>query len=178
MLCSVALSRGPGYSGIEIYPAGDQFLYSGKDINDHWKVDLWATTDFEVAFSVGPKVGPFNLGAGLSIGNPDGVDFMYLNLDVGFGFDIGKIHWQSYNLFQFDQADVGNFILLRQWFSFGQTGFGLIGHNIKIADDPFKFHWGPYYDFGPIANSATNKFCVAVDLANNNSIWAAWVVEF
>ena len=164
------------YAGIEMYPKGDIFLYAGKDIvPDRIKVDLWATPNSEIAFSVGPKVGPFAFGLGLSMGVPkDKVDLTYINADLGFGFDLGAVHWQSYNLYQAGQ-NVDDFILARQWLSYNDSPLGIVGHNIKCGADDWQLNWGIYYDFGEISLLSESKFGITADL-NGGTPWAVLVL--
>lgn len=175
MICSISQAQ---YAGIEVYPKGDIFIYAGKDLNQHFKIDLWSTPGTEVAFSIGPKLGLFNLGFGASAGQVDDeVDLTYINTDLGFGLNFGPVHWQSYNLYQLGQNDVDDFILARQWLNYKDAPLGIVGHNIKCGDDDWQLNWGFYYDFGPIGVLTHNKLCLTKNL-NGDGLWGTWVFEF
>jgi hypothetical protein len=173
LLCSVSQAQ---YAGIELYPDATMFAYAGNNLTDNLKVDLWANSGAEVATTVGPVLGPFALGVGFSMGVPeDEVDLIFYNADLAFVFDIGPVHWQSYNLYQLGQNDVDDFILARQWLNLGGP-FGVVGHNTRNGDEDWRLNWGLYYDFGAIGMTSANKFGVTKNL-NGDGMWAVWVLE-
>ena len=170
---------GNEYGSFEVYPSDPLWIGLGTDIGQHFKVDLWTNSGCEVAFTVGPKIGPFNIGAGLSFGVPkDKTDLLYLNADIAFGFNLRGFHWQSYDLFQKGQNSNEDFILLRQMISHKDYHFGIIGHNIQKGAETFKLFWGPYYDFGEIVVCKHNKFAITTNLNNTDNLWVTWIGEF
>lgn len=173
------------YAGFELYPTSSTiFFFAGKDLTNHFKADLWAAPGYEIGLTIGPKIGPFNLGLGTSMGEAEGLKslkslkIIYLNADLGFGFDFGNFHWQSYNLYQKGLNDMDNFILSRHWLSLNNFPFGLIGHNIRIGNEKPQLFWGYYCQLGKMSIFASNKICFAIDLWKTNSFWSAWVVDF
>jgi len=141
------------------------------------KVTIWSTPGAEVGCSIGPKISIFDFGLGASVGQiNDQVDLSYVNTDVGFGLAIGTVHWQSFNLYQFGQNDLDDFVLARQWIDFGGP-MGIVGHNTKSGDDDWKLNWGVYYDFGKIGPLAHSKVGLAKNV-NGDGAWAVWTLDF
>ncbi|MBT6691770.1 hypothetical protein HOB10_05590 [Candidatus Parcubacteria bacterium] len=192
---SLPLTAAAQYGCLEFYPNAPVFAAAGTDITDNVKIDAWINSGLEVSFTVGPKVGRFNLGVGLSMveittetsvlnGEIEEIltesqqDLGYVNFDLGFGYDFGAIHWQSYNLYQVGQNGVDNFILLRQEVTLHESDWGLFGHNIKCGDDDFQLFWGPSYNIGAVGPFPTNKLTVTVDLTDTGSLWSAYVIQF
>jgi len=167
------------YAGLEFYGnAGDLFIYAGKDLSEYVKIDAWGTNAWEIAFTVGPKIGPVNIGIGTSFGNVNGVNKLkYINADLGFYWEIGSVNWSSYNLFQQPLEKMNQFILLRQFVSMDDCPVGLIGHNVKIGADKWKLFWGPYWNFGKITAFKSVKFGLAVDLNNTKAFWGLLRLE-
>jgi hypothetical protein len=169
------------YLNLEVYPDGNTFFCGGRSLGNHVKVDVWATPGSEVAFSLGPRLGRFNVGFGASVGMVDGQrDLMYANVDLGFGLDFGRVHVQSYNLHQIGQSNTPNFTLARACFSFGKSPLGIIGHNTKCGNNPWNVFWGPSYDFGRLGPIGSNKLCATVNLNDGakEDFWFAWLLSF
>lgn len=166
------------YAGLELYPTSSTiFFFAGKDLTNHFKADLWAVPGYEIGLTIGPKIGPFNLGLGASMGEAEGLKIIYLNTDLGFGFDFGNFHWQSYNLYQ-KGLSIDDFVLSRQWLSWKNFPLGLVGHNVRIGSETPQLFWGPYCQFGKMSIFASSKIGFAIDLRKAGSFWSAWVVDF
>ena len=170
-----------GYAGVEFYPDGSLYPFAGRSIFDgKGKVDIWAVEACEVAMTAGPKVGPFALGIGGSMGSVGGnLEIIYANIDCGFGFDFGRIHWQSYNLYQKSlQDEVGNFMLSRNWISHSASPVGIVGHNKKYGDNDAAFFWGAFVEIGQMGIFSSNRLCAAMNVRDTDTMWGAWCIGF
>lgn len=164
-----------GYSSIEVYPSGSVFFCAGRGLmNGKAKIDVWSNAGAEVGATVGPTIGPFGLGIGTSAVNADGLKLGYVNLDLGFGVDIGPVNWQSYNLYQVGRGGLCNFALSRNWLSYKGFPLGIVGHNIKIGDDSTLPFWGVYVQIGEMGSFSSSRLCLAVNVRDRKSLWAAW----
>lgn len=168
-----------GYSAIEVYPAGDIFICSGRGILDgRVNISTW-TVGSDISVTVGPQIGPVALGIGASvISTEDGLQVGYVNLNAGFGMDIGSVHLQSYNLYQMGRNGVGNFALSRNWLSYGSLPVGIVGHNIRVGDNPVVPFWGVYAQLGTMGIFSSNRICLAVNVRDSSTLWAAWNIGF
>jgi len=190
---TIPLTASAQYGAIEFYPDAPVFAAVGTDITDNIKIDAWINSGKEVSFAVGPKVGIFNIGFGLSMVQitdetfddateqtltESRQDLGFINFDLAFGLDLGDYRWQSYNLYQVGQNDVDDFVLLRQEITTENSDWGLFGHNIKCGDDSFQLFWGPSYNIGAVGPFPTNKLTVTVDLTDTGSLWSAYVIQF
>lgn len=190
---SLPLTASAQYGAIEFYPDSPVFAAVGTDINDNLKIDAWINSGKEVSFTVGPKIGRFNLGFGLGLVEittetfdnateqttvDSQQDLGFINFDVAFSYEFGDFKWASYNLYQVGQNDVDNFVLLRQEVTTENSDFGLFGHNIKCGDNDFQLFWGPSYDIGSIGPFPVNKLTLTVNLADTGSYWGAYVIQF
>jgi len=168
-----------GYSAIEVYPAGDIFICSGRGILDgRVNVSTW-TVGSDISITAGPQVGPVAIGIGASvISTDDGLRVGYINLNAGFGVDVGPVHLQSYNLYQMGRNEVDSFMLSRNWLSYGSFPVGVVGHNIRVGDNPIVPFWGAYVQLGTMGIFSSNRLCVAVNVRDRETLWAAWNIGF
>lgn len=133
----------------------------------------------DVSVTVGPQVGPVAIGVGASvIGTDDGLQVGYINLNAGFGADIGPIHLQSYNLCQISRGEAPNFMLSRNWISYRDFPVGIVGHNVRVGDNPVVPFWGIYTQLGTMGIFRSNRLCVAVNVRDQSTLWAALNIGF
>ncbi|MFA5070213.1 MAG: hypothetical protein WC528_02940 [Patescibacteria group bacterium] len=170
------------YASVEFYPTGNLFGCAGRDslFIPRLGCNIWTTPGTEVAFSVGPKIGPFQFGSGLSFGDIGGdkIGVMYVNFDASFGLDFGPIHWQSYDLMQFGQHGAPNFLLLREWITCGTFPVGLIGHLTKNGDEALNPRVGPFVELGKVGPFSSARLCAAFKLGDTNERWFALICSF
>lgn len=176
--------------GVELYSNAEPFVYGYKDLNDHFKVDIWSSVPFELGATFGPTYawGEANVAAvgfGMSFGNLSGVNkHQYWNVDVQWDIDFSRFHWRSYNLFQgTDNEEVGDFKLLRQKVTHADYPLGIVSHNTQVADLDWDNFLGPYWNFGQTGPFVNNALCLGYNLnyeedAGNPEFWACWFLDF
>jgi len=187
ILCVIpAVCFAGSFASFEFYPTGNLFVCAGTDslFTHRLGCTLWTTPGTEVAFTAGPNLGPFLFGVGMSFGQIDGRNnIMYVNTDLQFGLDLGACHWQSYNLYQTGQHGTPNFILLRQWITYGKFPVGLIGHITKNGDDATIPRVGPFVEIGKVGPFSSTRLCAAfsmrdTSMRDTNERWFALICSF
>lgn len=160
------------YVLVEIYPDATELINLGRS-SYGVKFDLWTFPGNEIGFTGGPIIGPFAIGFGASAVSRDG---KYLNADVFFVWKLPltNVSGTSYNLFQRGYK-VDDFILSKNWISFGDFPLGIVGHNTKTGGETWQLYWGPFYKFGDLAMLKNLKIAVGHDLKKFDRRWVALV---
>lgn len=135
LILSSTVKANQGYFLVEVYPNAAELINFGQSYNGY-KLDIWAFPGSEVGLTMGPVIGPFAIGIGASGVGDNG---RYLNADVFFSWklSLANISGTSYNLFQKDLGgNIDDFILSKNWISFNNLPFGIVGHNTKSGGQP------------------------------------------
>lgn len=180
-VAAVPSYAGEGYVGVEFYPDGNPYIYGGKNPVSWIKVTAWAIPPSEVGLTLGPKIGPFELGFGYSAGldTTGKVQPIFTNYNLAFCLNLKeKLFLQSYNIFQHGNKGIDDFTLSNQWIWVNGFPLGVMGHNIKVGSKDTQYFWGPLYKFGSLGPFSSFSACAAADVQQGGSYWAILTLEF
>lgn len=170
-------AKAQGYAGIEMYADCDWFAYMGKDLNPSMKIDVFVNSGSELACTVGPKLGIFNLGFGASLGKiNDEIKVSYLDADLACNTKLLNTDLSVYTLYRLSRDQhAENKLISRWWLTPTSWKIGLIGDNCWLGGSDPVLLWGPYINLGKINGGNTNhKLAVTF----TDGLWGVWVMEF
>jgi len=178
LFCLLSVSQAQQFAGAEWYPDSDPYVYARQDIGN-FSAYVWSLSSAEVGVTIGPKLGAFVTGIGVSAGVPkDKVDVLFYNVDLNFALKFGAVGWQSYSIYQLAaHDDVVNFWISRHLFSFGKFPVGVIGHNAQSGNDNVLTFWGPCYQFGETGPLSMNTVGIRPNLSGKET-YVVWIIEF
>ena len=178
LFCLFSISQAQQFAGAEWYPDSDPYVYARQDIGN-FSAYVWSLSSAEVGVTIGPKLGAFTPGIGISAGVPeDKVDVLFYNVDLNFALKFGSINWLSYSVYQLAaQDDVDDFWISRHLFSFGKFPVGVMGHNVQTGNDSVLTFWGPCYQFGKTGPLSVNIVGICPNLSGRE-MYVVWITEF